>query len=327
MGDWDVGAFDNDTARQWLRDLLDGESTAPIFRALVTIAKLPKTGYLQAPDCECAIAAAELVVSARGRPPASMPQEASDWLDVRKFVAGTEVVNMALSVIERILAGSELKELWSDTDSSKDWLSSVNDLQKRLEDSAQDLAATVIVDRDTETEDPDELLQQALALAAQGNHEEAIPMYDKIVDLKPDLSIAFLGRGTAYLEIGDNKKAAKDISRSIKLDPDVPEAYYLRAECLFRLAEYEQALDDLDLLIKAEPDRPEAIWKRGLTLERMRSYMNAVDDFTKVIESGMNTSEAYLHRADCYDQLGKKDLAEKDRKAAESNGSTKSGDN
>lgn len=322
MGDWDVGAFDNDTAKDWLQTLVEGESTAPIFRALVTVAKLPQSDYLQAPDCECAIAAAELVVAARGRPSGSLPMDAASWLETRKFVAGTEVVNMALAVLKRILDKSELKEVWEDTDSTRDWLNSVLDLQKRLEDSAEDLAATVIVDRNQEEEDSEELFRHALELAAQGNHDSAVSVYDRVIEIKPDMSIAYLGRGTAHLEQGDYRKAVKDISQSIRLDPDVPEAYYLRAEALFRLAEYEQALEDLDLLIKAEPDRPEALWKRGLTLQRMGNYMNAADDFSLVIESGINTREAYERRAECYEHLGKQELAARDRELAKNDRSS-----
>ncbi len=74
MGDWDVGAFDNDTAKEWLIELMSGESTSAILRAIVNVAKLPATDYLQAPECEIAVAAAELVVAARGNPPVNCLQ-------------------------------------------------------------------------------------------------------------------------------------------------------------------------------------------------------------------------------------------------------------
>ncbi|HEY9788058.1 MAG TPA: DUF4259 domain-containing protein, partial [Candidatus Obscuribacterales bacterium] len=216
MGDWDVSAFGNDQAKDWLAALMEGVSAAPVFRALVTVAKLPPSDYLQAPDCECAIAAAELVVAARGKPSPALPEEAREWLERTKFVAGTEVVTMALSVVKRIALNSELKELWQDTESGKDWLATIYDLQKRLEDSAGDISASVIVERDKEPEiNPDELFREALQLAAKGQHDEAIPLYEQILEVKSDSALAFLGRGTAYLELGENKKAAADFSQSI----------------------------------------------------------------------------------------------------------------
>lgn len=313
MGDWDVGAFENDTAREWLIELVSGESTSAILRAIVNVAKLPATDYLQAPECEIAVAAAELVVAARGKPSSQLPQEAATWLSNRKFVAGKEVVAMALKVLRRIEENSELKEVWADTNSASEWKRSISDLKHRLEDSENDNAATVIVDR---AANPDDLFIKALEMAAQGDHKNAIPIYEQVLELRPDSSLAYLGRGTAYLELGENKKAATDISESINLDGQVPEAYYLRAEAFFRLADYERAMEDLDMLVKSEPDRPEAHWKRGLCLQKMRHLVDAVEDFTKVIELGFNLKDAYMHRADCYESLAKDKEAHADRQAA-----------
>lgn len=313
MGDWDVSAFGNDTAKDWLAELTRGESTAAIFRAIVNVAKLPTEDYLQAPECETAVAASELVVAARGKGSPHVPKEVMEWITQRKFVAGKEVVAMALNVLRRIEENSELKDLWADTDSSKDWKKAIADLQNRLRDSENDATATVIVDRNA---NPEDLFIRALELAAQGQHRAAIPIYEQVLELKPDSSLAYLGRGTAHLELGDNKKAAQDISQSIQIDGDVPEAYYLRAEAFFRLADYERAMEDLDLLVNAEPDRPEAYWKRALTLQKMRHFNNAVDDFSKVIDFGFNLKEALLHRADCFDSLAKDKEAKEDRDAS-----------
>jgi tetratricopeptide (TPR) repeat protein len=313
MGDWDVGAFDNDTAKEWLIELMSGESTSAILRAIVNVAKLPAADYLQAPECEVAIAACEIMVASRGKPSSQLPADAANWLAQRKFVAGKEVVAMALKALRRIEENSELKEVWGDTDSAGDWKRSISDLKRRLEESESDTSATVIVDR---AANPDELFIKALELAALGNHKEAIPIYEHVLELKPDSALAYLGRGTAYLELGDNKKAAVDIGESISLDGEVPEAYYLRAEAHFRLADYERAMEDLDLLVKNEPDRPEAHWKRGLCLQKMRHFVDAVDDFTKVIDLEFNLKEAYMHRADCYESLSKESEAHKDRQAA-----------
>ncbi len=313
MGDWDVGAFYNDTAKEWLIELMSGESTSAILRAIVNVAKLPASDYLQAPECEVAVAASELVVAARGKPSSQLPVDAATWIANRKFVAGKEVVAMALKVLRRVEENSELRELWADTDSGNDWKRSISDLKKRLEESENDSSATVIVDR---AANPDDLFIKALELAAKGNNKDAIPVYEQVLDLKQDSALAYLGRGTAYLELGENKKAATDISESILLDGDVPEAYYLRAESFFRLADYERAMEDLDLLVKSEPERPEAYWKRGLCLQKMRHYIDAVQDFTKVIDLEFNLKDAYINRADCYEALTKDKEAHEDRQKA-----------
>jgi tetratricopeptide (TPR) repeat protein len=49
----------------------------------------------------------------------------------------------------------------------------------------------------------------------------------------------------------------------------------------------------------------------------MRQYQRAIDDYTNAVKHGREQSPKYLQaRASAYEQWGRKDLAEQDRKAA-----------
>lgn len=127
MGAWGAGTFDNDDALDWLDDLVDGADDA-IRDALESTGAEP----LEAPDASSALAAAEVVAAALGRPAADLPGEVSDWLQASDARSAAALAPLARQAVERVRANSELKDLWEESDPAK-WTAAVDDLRKRLE--------------------------------------------------------------------------------------------------------------------------------------------------------------------------------------------------
>jgi hypothetical protein len=131
MGAWGAGSFENDDAMDWVSELAAGAGDAVLREALVPVASSDQR-YLEAPDCSVAIAAAEAVAAARGNPSESLPKEIAEWVETRPIVA-TELTALARTAVERIVEGSELKDLWDESDSAEAWRDAMTDLRKRLE--------------------------------------------------------------------------------------------------------------------------------------------------------------------------------------------------
>jgi len=131
MGTWGSGSFENDDAADFAYAFeRDGLS------ALDAALKGAAADYLEAPEAQRAIAAAELVAAAMGRPaalPAEIDVEANPF--IKRMVSGLgDLRMMAIAAVDRVLADkSELKELWEEDDASA-WLAAVNDLRHRLAD-------------------------------------------------------------------------------------------------------------------------------------------------------------------------------------------------
>lgn len=131
MGAWGAGSFDNDDAMDWIIGLSDGAGDSVVREALVPVAS-PNEGYLQAPDCSIAIAAAEAVAAARGHPNPALPDEVAGWVAKKPSLA-TDLTVLAKAAVERIARDSELKELWDESDSADTWRAAMSDLRKRLD--------------------------------------------------------------------------------------------------------------------------------------------------------------------------------------------------
>jgi len=129
MGAWGAGSFDNDDAADFLNDLSTKE-VSDIKQILLGIEK--QTGYIEAPECSVAIAAAEVIAAAKGAPPWEAPSELMEWIKERKPAVTPDLVSSALKAVGRIKTDSELKELWDEGGQLQDWDSHIENLVQRL---------------------------------------------------------------------------------------------------------------------------------------------------------------------------------------------------
>lgn len=129
MGTWGSGSFENDDASDFVYEF-ERDGISALDAALTVSAAT----YLEAPAAQRAIAAAELVAAAMGRP-GEIPPEVD--IEANPFVARiaeglADLQAMACSAIDRVLADrSELKELWAEDDATE-WLAAMADLRSRL---------------------------------------------------------------------------------------------------------------------------------------------------------------------------------------------------
>jgi len=133
MGAWDIGTFDNDDASDWLYDLEESTDTSVIQAALDAVNESDEDAP-EAPDCICALAAAEIVAALRGYPLDSLPENAQSWVDTHDGLEVGSLVKSSLTAVERIRTNSELKELWDEASESEcsKWHATLDDLTSRL---------------------------------------------------------------------------------------------------------------------------------------------------------------------------------------------------
>jgi len=129
MGAWGVGAFDNDDAADWVAELEEAATIEPVVTALRTATA---DGYLEAPDCCIALAAAETVAAALGRAAVGVPDKVARWASTHRPQVSDDLIQLAQSAIRRIETQSELQELWQESDELEAWVATIKDLERRL---------------------------------------------------------------------------------------------------------------------------------------------------------------------------------------------------
>jgi len=135
MGAWDTDPFGNDTAVDWASSLEESEGLELIEETLAKIEDADDD-YIEAPDAEEAIAAADTLARLKGKfyVKNSYTEAVDDWVDEQQLTVPEDLVDLAIHAIDRIQSEpSELLEQWEETDDFKAWKKHLSDLKKRLQ--------------------------------------------------------------------------------------------------------------------------------------------------------------------------------------------------
>lgn len=130
MGAWGAGSFENDDAGDWVWELEEADDSQFLRAALERVTQIGD-GYLEAPLCTQAQAAAEVVAALLGRPVAQLPEEARAWVEAHSGRHEKSLAPIALEALKRIRSRSELQELW-DESGADEWHTVLDDLERRL---------------------------------------------------------------------------------------------------------------------------------------------------------------------------------------------------
>lgn len=130
MGAWGVGAFENDDASDWVYELEEAGDLS-LVRETLEAAADPE-GYLEAPTCAVALAAAEVVAAVGGRPAPDLPEEVRTWVAAHRTALPGELQQLSVRALDQVAADSELKELWAESDENGMWVDRLQELRARL---------------------------------------------------------------------------------------------------------------------------------------------------------------------------------------------------
>lgn len=130
-GAWVSGNFDNDDALDWAGQCVASKGAGVIA---ATLQSALQARAIEAPDGAMAIAAAEVVAAAKGKPGKALPRELRDWLDRQPKADIARLAPIARKAIVRIKDPklSEVAQLWHES-GDKRWPDMMAELEIRLQ--------------------------------------------------------------------------------------------------------------------------------------------------------------------------------------------------
>jgi hypothetical protein len=134
VGAWETGVFDNDTAADWAFGLAEESDASYIESSLDKVIGVGAE-YLEAPDAEEGLAAAETVARLLGRAGTKTPytEAVDNWVAAASVPVDASLAQKAVRVVDRVLTSpSEALELWQESDDFEKWKSMLRDLRARL---------------------------------------------------------------------------------------------------------------------------------------------------------------------------------------------------
>ncbi|UHQ18798.1 DUF4259 domain-containing protein [Lysobacter sp. KIS68-7] len=131
-GTWGTGSFDNDDAADFL---LDATKQADVQQLRSALERATSEGFLEAPDGAYAIASAEMVAAAMGKPTAeaSKNAEVGDWVVRVHPKVDPSLAAEAVRALDRVLGDeSELRQVWAESEEYDAWRGGVIALRDRI---------------------------------------------------------------------------------------------------------------------------------------------------------------------------------------------------
>jgi len=150
----------------------------------------------------------------------------------------------------------------------------------------------------------DGLLVEALTAHNKNQFPEAIAVYTRILDMKPDESVGALiykHRGMAHFASSHYEEAIADFSESLRLDPrSYKSAYYAGIACSV-LQRFNQAVEAFNRSLEINPYQPYCLFRRGQAYYHLADYPQALSDCEAALvlesfEAGRKFKELLLNR-------------------------------
>lgn len=141
------------------------------------------------------------------------------------------------------------------------------------------------------------LFIQANFLAEQKRYDEAIALYNKLIEFSADFGQVYYCRGFVRQQLDDRDGAISDYNKALELNPYDAYAYNNRGMIRNDLEDWEKAISDLNKALQLNPYMAKAYNNRGISRCGLGDRDGAFSDYNKAIELNPQMAEAYHNRA------------------------------
>jgi len=134
MDAWEPGSFGNDSASDWLAELLETPDLSMIGEAFDAVLAAGDDA-LEVQAGEEGIAAADVVawINGRGGKSDDNGDRIEDWINEHELEVSDSMLKKARRVVDRVFnSPSELREAWEESDDFDDWRAALAELKERL---------------------------------------------------------------------------------------------------------------------------------------------------------------------------------------------------
>jgi putative GTP pyrophosphokinase len=140
---------------------------------------------------------------------------------------------------------------------------------------------------DSENTSMDDYLLIALKAHNENRFEDAIAVYSRILELKPEKKIVSLihkHRGMANFAQSNYLDAIEDFTRALEMDPKSYRVAYYRGIVHSVTKKYPEAIDDFSLSLEINPYQAFCLFRRGQAYFHMGDYPQALADCEESVD-------------------------------------------
>lgn len=139
----------------------------------------------------------------------------------------------------------------------------------------------------------DRLMASGDQAVAAERHFQAIEAFSGAVARKPDSMVAYLKRGSVYLDQGELDAALRDLRRAAEIDPSDPRPLELVGDVNVALGRADDAAEDYEAYVALDEQNARVLYKLGLARYRAGRPGAAVDSLRQALALDPALGEAY----------------------------------
>jgi tetratricopeptide (TPR) repeat protein len=145
-----------------------------------------------------------------------------------------------------------------------------------------------------------------VALADQGKFKDAIPYFQKAIQLDQCYADPHNNLAVAFRSTGKLDEGIKALQRSVRLQPNYPEAYNNLASFLMEKKDFNQAEKALELALRLRPTYGKAMYNKAKVYHAQAQFDKAFECYKKAcLEADFDNPTGFNHYAMISMQLRK----------------------
>lgn len=131
-------------------------------------------------------------------------------------------------------------------------------------------------------------------------YKEALNAYDQAIQIKSNYLESWSGRGIVLNNLQRYEEAIDSLDKALKLQPNYPEAWNGKGDALLNLQRYEQAVAAYDKAVKLKPEYYQAWYNRGWSFHNLKRFQDAIASYDKAIEFKPDFYQAWGNRGNAF---------------------------
>jgi len=147
------------------------------------------------------------------------------------------------------------------------------------------------------------LFTKASNLYEQDRYDDAIRVWDQLIEKDPINSVSLNNRGITKAKKGDYEGAIKDFNEAIRLKPDSVMTLNNRGNAKSKKRDYDGAVKDFDEAVRLKPKDAVTWYNRGVTKYEKKDYDAAIE----AIRLRPDYADAFYYRGLAKAEKGDKD--------------------
>jgi GR25 family glycosyltransferase involved in LPS biosynthesis/Tfp pilus assembly protein PilF len=154
-----------------------------------------------------------------------------------------------------------------------------------------------------------QLFAQALERHCEGELEQAMRLYEQVLQLAPEHFETLHHVGIASFQMGDPGLAEHFFRLSVGLRPDAALTHSALAGALHEQRKFEEALESYATAASLSPDNAEAYYGQAVTLQALQRLDDALASCDRALALDSNHDRARSQRAALHEEIQQRDAA------------------